>query len=164
MKEKTSSLLFRLKTWSSFVLFILFIVSECMNFILQDTNKYHPCKITGGTRPRLIFRGGDSQWVIKCSVETRPKKACVSTLHLKWYLIISELQNIPWPRPANAYIDFITSSAALSELHCDCRLRIDPSAADAERPSAGLVWHRGVCQCQCRGITAVWDIRSDMTL
>ena len=39
------------------------------------------------------------------------------------------------------------SSAALSEFNCDCRLRIDPSAADAEWPRAGLVWHRGACQC-----------------
>ena len=31
----------------------------------------------------------------------------VSTLYLKWYLIISELQNIPWPRPANANIGFV---------------------------------------------------------
>ena len=157
MKEKTSSLLFRLKTWSSFALFILCIVSECVNFIRQDTNKYHPCKIPGETRPRLIFGDADYQCVIKCSVETRPKKACVSTLYLKWCLIVSELQNAPWPRPANAHqkygtagsasirnsanahIDFINSSAALSELNCDCCLRIDPSAADAEWPGAGLV-------------------------
>ena len=104
MKEKTSSLLFRLKTWSSFALFILCIVSECVNFIRQDTNKYHPCKIPGGTRPRLIFGDVDYQCVIKCSVETRPKKACVSTLYLKWYRISSELQNTPWPRPSNAHI------------------------------------------------------------
>ena len=69
----------------------------------------------------------------------RPKKAYVSTLYLKWYLIISELQNTLWPRPANAHIDFINSSAALSELNCDCRLRIDPSAPDVECPRAGLV-------------------------
>ncbi len=87
----------------------------------------------------------------------RPKKVCVSTLYLKWILIISELQNTPWPRPANAHqkhgtagsasirnsanahIDFINSSAALSELNCDCRLRIDPSAADAEWTRAGLI-------------------------
>ena len=25
-------------------------------------------------------------------------------LYLKWILIISELQNTPWPRPANAHI------------------------------------------------------------
>ena len=61
----------------------------------------------GGTQPRLIFGGADSQLVIKYSVETRPKKACVSTLYLKWILIISELQNAPWPRPANAHIDFV---------------------------------------------------------
>ena len=30
--------------------------------------------------------------------------AYVSTLYLKWYLIISELQSTPWPRPANAHI------------------------------------------------------------
>ena len=57
----------------------------------------------GGTRPRLIFGGVDYQCVIKCSVETRPKKACVSTLYLKWCLIISELQNAPWPRPDTAF-------------------------------------------------------------
>ena len=34
------------------------------------------------------------------TLTTRPKKACVSTLYLKWCLIISELQNAPWPRPA----------------------------------------------------------------
>ena len=96
-------------------------------------------KFIGGTQPRLIFGGVDYQCVIKCSVETLPKKACVSTLYLKWHLIISELQNTPWPRPANAHIDFITSSAALSELNCNCRLRIDPSAPDAEWPRAGLV-------------------------
>ena len=28
-----------------------------------------------------------------------PKKACVSTLLLKWHLSISQLQNAPWPRP-----------------------------------------------------------------
>lgn len=33
----------------------------------------------------------------------RPKKACVSTLYLKWCLIISELQNAPWPRPDIAF-------------------------------------------------------------
>ena len=32
-------------------------------------------------------------------VETWPKNACVSTLLLKCYLIISQLQNMPWPRP-----------------------------------------------------------------
>ena len=100
-----------------------------MNFIRQDTNKYHPCEIPGGTQPRLIFGGVDYQYVIKYSVETRQKKACVSTLHLKWCLIISELQNAPWPRPANAHIGFIKLFAAISELNCDCRLRIDPSAA-----------------------------------
>ena len=57
----------------------------------------------GGTQPRLIFGGVDYQCVIKCSVETRPKKACVSTLYLKWCLIISELQNAPWPRPDTAF-------------------------------------------------------------
>ena len=55
---------------------------------------------SGGTQPRSVFRVVDYQLVIKCSVETRPKKACVSTLYLKWCLIISELQNTPWPRPA----------------------------------------------------------------
>lgn len=35
------------------------------------------------------------------------KKSCVSTLYLKWCLIISELQNTPWPRPANANIGFV---------------------------------------------------------
>lgn len=39
--------------------------------------------------------------------ETRQKKACVSTLYLNWYLIISELQNTPWPRPTNAHIGFV---------------------------------------------------------
>ena len=29
-----------------------------------------------------------------------PKKGCVSTPWLKWCLIINELQNTPWPRPA----------------------------------------------------------------
>ena len=57
----------------------------------------------GGTQPRLIFGGVDYQCVIKCSVETRPKKACVSMLYLKWCLIISELQNAPWPRPDTAF-------------------------------------------------------------
>jgi hypothetical protein len=80
MKEKTSSLLFRLKTWSSFALFILFIVSDCANFIRQDTNKYHPCEIPGGTQLRFIF------------LEV---------------VILNELQNAPWPRSANAHIDFI---------------------------------------------------------
>ena len=77
------------------------------------------------------------------------KEACISTPYLEWYLIISELQNTPWPRPANAYHWFCkrNSSAALSEFNCDCRLRIDPSAADAEWPRACLVWHRGACQC-----------------
>ena len=28
------------------------------------------------------------------------KNACVSTLLLKWYLIINQLLNPPWPRPA----------------------------------------------------------------
>lgn len=37
----------------------------------------------------------------------RPKKACISTLYQNWYLIISELQNTPWPRPANTHIGFI---------------------------------------------------------
>ena len=69
----------------------------------------------------------------------QPKKACISTLYLKWYLIISELQNTPWLRPANTHIDYTNSSAALSELDSDCRLRIDPSAADAEWPRAGLI-------------------------
>ena len=32
-------------------------------------------------------------------METWPKKACVSTPLLKCYLIISELQILPWPRP-----------------------------------------------------------------
>ena len=32
-------------------------------------------------------------------METWLKKACVSTLLLKCYLIISELQILPWPRP-----------------------------------------------------------------
>lgn len=31
------------------------------------------------------------------------KKACVSTLYLKWCLIISELQNAPWPCPKTAF-------------------------------------------------------------
>ena len=123
MKEKTSSLLFRLKTWSSFALFILFIVSECVNFIRQDTNKYHPWEIPGGTQPRLIFGGVDYQCVIKCSVETRPKKACISTLYLKWCLIISELQNAPWPRPANALIGFIK----LFRRSFRAQLRLSPS-------------------------------------
>ena len=57
----------------------------------------------GGTRPRFIFGDVDYQCVIKCSVETRPKKACVSALYLKWYLIISELQNAPWLRPDTAF-------------------------------------------------------------
>ena len=55
---------------------------------------------SGGTQPHSVFRAVDYQLVIKCSVETRPKKACVSTLYLKWCMIIRELQNAPWPRPA----------------------------------------------------------------
>ena len=43
----------------------------------------------GGMRPRLVSGGVDFQRVIKQGVETWPKKACVSTLRLKLYLIIS---------------------------------------------------------------------------
>ena len=98
-------------------------------------------KSPAGRGHTLVFRTVEYQLVIKYNVETRPKKACVSTLYLKWILIISELQNTPWPRPANAHIDFVkeTLPPPLSELNCDCRLRIDPSAADAEWPGAGLV-------------------------
>ena len=32
-------------------------------------------------------------------METWPKKACGSTPSLKYYLIISELHILPWPRP-----------------------------------------------------------------
>ena len=56
--------------------------------------------LTGGTRPRLISGDIDIQIVTKQSVETWPKKGCVSTLSFKWYLIISGLRNAPWPRPA----------------------------------------------------------------
>ena len=35
-------------------------------------------------------------------METWPKKACVSTPLLKCYLIINQLRNTPWPRPAVA--------------------------------------------------------------
>ena len=38
------------------------------------------------------------------TAETLTKKACVSTLYLKWVLIISELQNTQWPCPANTHI------------------------------------------------------------
>ena len=65
------------------------------------------CYKPAGRGHTLVFRTVEYQLVIKCSVETRPKKACVSTLYLKWCLIISELQNVPWPRPANAHIDFV---------------------------------------------------------
>ena len=58
----------------------------------------------GGTQSRLIFGGVDYQCVIKYSVETQASFSRVSTLYLKWILIISELQNTPWPRPANAHI------------------------------------------------------------
>ena len=60
-------------------------------------------KSPAGRSHTLVFRTIDYQLVIKCSVETRPKKACVSTLYLKWCLIISELQNAPWPRPDTAF-------------------------------------------------------------
>ena len=53
-----------------------------------------------GTRPRHNFGGADFQLVTKQSVETWPKKGCVSTLCLEWYLIINQLRNPPWPRPA----------------------------------------------------------------
>lgn len=58
---------------------------------------------SAGRSHALFFGGFDYQCVIKCSVETRPKRACVSTLYLKWCLIISELQNAPWPRPDTAF-------------------------------------------------------------
>ena len=60
-------------------------------------------KASAGRSHALFFGGIDYQCVIKCSVETRPKKACVSTLYLKWCLIISELQNAPWLRPDTAF-------------------------------------------------------------
>lgn len=63
--------------------------------------------LPAGRGHTLVFRTVEYQLVIKYSVETRPKKACVSTLYLKYCLIISELQNVPWPRPANAHIDFV---------------------------------------------------------
>ena len=71
--------------------------------ILSNTLVAIPAKVPGGTQPRSAFRAVYYQLVIKCSVETRPKKARISTLYLKWYLIISELQNAPWLRPANAH-------------------------------------------------------------
>ena len=37
------------------------------------------------------------------TLETLTKNACVSTLLLKWYLIISQLQNMPWPRPDSLF-------------------------------------------------------------
>ena len=36
-------------------------------------------------------------------METWPFFGCVSTLLSKYYLIISELQNTPWPRPATPH-------------------------------------------------------------
>jgi len=53
-----------------------------------------------GTWPRPVYGDVDFQWVIKPGVETWPKKGCVSTPWLKWYLITNKLQNTPWPRPA----------------------------------------------------------------
>ena len=79
---------------------IRYLVSEGCYSGYQSLFRYLPAE-RGHT---LVFRTVEYQLVIKCSVETRPKKACVSTLYLKCCLIISELQNVPWPRPANAHI------------------------------------------------------------
>ena len=68
--------------------------SRCADLRLVCTH------ITGGTRPRSIFRNIDYQQVTKRSVETQPKKVYVSTLHLKRYLITNQLHFTPWPRPA----------------------------------------------------------------
>ncbi len=52
-----------------------------------------------GIRPRFVIGDTDFQCVIKQGVGTWPKNACVSTPLLKWYLIVSQLQHTPWPRP-----------------------------------------------------------------
>ena len=81
----------------------LFKVQVC-DFSEQPSISKMDSPAMSGRSHTLVFRVIEYQLVIKCSVETRPKKACVSTLYLKWILIISELQNTPWPRPANAHI------------------------------------------------------------
>ncbi len=55
--------------------------------------------LSGGTRPRSVFRDIDYQSVAKYSVETRPKNVDVSTPSPETYLITNKLQNHPWPRP-----------------------------------------------------------------
>jgi|GEM_PF-3935332 len=55
--------------------------------------------LSGGTRPRSVFRNIDYQSVAKHSVETRPKNVDVSTLPPKTYLTTNKLQDHPWPRP-----------------------------------------------------------------
>ena len=48
----------------------------------SGTEKLSPRTVPGGTQPCSVFRAVDYQLVIKCSVEMRPKKACMSTPQL----------------------------------------------------------------------------------
>ena len=60
-----------------------------------------PIKVVG-TQPRPVFGNIDYQSVIKGTVETQSKKVHISTPMLKLHLIINDLQNLPWPRPASS--------------------------------------------------------------
>lgn len=55
-----------------------------------------------GTQPRPVFGNIDYQLVIKRTVEKQSKKVHVSTPMLKLHLIINDLRNPPWPRPASS--------------------------------------------------------------
>ena len=59
-----------------------------------------PIKVVG-TQPRPVFGNIDYQSVIKRTVETQSKKVHISTPMLKLHLIINDLRNPPWPRPAS---------------------------------------------------------------
>ena len=61
-----------------------------------------PVKVVG-TQPCPVFGNIDYQSVIKRTVETQSKKVHVSTPMLKLHLIINDLRNPPWPRPARAH-------------------------------------------------------------
>ena len=60
-----------------------------------------PIKVVG-TQPRPVFGNIDYQSVIKRTVETQSKKVHVSTPMLKLHLIINDLRNPSWPRPASS--------------------------------------------------------------
>ena len=85
------------------LLFQVAKIAKVWRFLFVKKRRVGIIKCRIRTRPRSVFGGADCQLVIKCSVETWPKKGCVSTLLFKSYLIINELQNSPWLRPAGQF-------------------------------------------------------------